>query len=95
MIARLGAVGYRLARRIVIGVIGTTILALGVVMLVTPGPGILAILLGLGVLGLEFAWARLWLGRLRDRVGPEAMGAARRHYERIRAALGGRPPGQP
>jgi uncharacterized protein (TIGR02611 family) len=52
---------YRMAKRIAIGIVGGTILLLGVVMMVTPGPGIPAILVGLGILGIEFAWARIWL----------------------------------
>ena len=36
-------------------------------MLVTPGPGIAAILLGLGLLAAEFVWAR----RLMDRIKHE------------------------
>jgi uncharacterized protein (TIGR02611 family) len=53
------------ARRLAVAIVGFTITLLGVVMLVTPGPGWLAILLGLGVLGVEFVWARRLLGRLR------------------------------
>ena len=52
---------YRLARRIAIGVVGGTVLALGVVMMITPGPGVAGILAGLGILAIEFAWARSWL----------------------------------
>ena len=52
---------YKVAKRIVIGIVGGTILLLGVVMIVTPGPGIPAILVGLGILGVEFTWARIWL----------------------------------
>lgn len=56
---------YRWARRIVVGMIGGTILVLGVAMVVLPGPAILVIPIGLGVLGLEFAFARHWLRKLR------------------------------
>ncbi|HXH64148.1 MAG TPA: PGPGW domain-containing protein [Mariprofundaceae bacterium] len=56
---------YRIARRIVVAVIGGTLVLLGIVMLVTPGPGILTILAGLGILALEFYWARHWLAHLR------------------------------
>jgi uncharacterized protein (TIGR02611 family) len=56
---------YRLARRVIVAVIGGTLLLLGLVMLVTPGPGILFVASGLGILALEFYWARLWLERLR------------------------------
>jgi uncharacterized protein (TIGR02611 family) len=45
---------------------GFTLLVLGVVMLVTPGPGWLVIILGLGVLAAEFVWARRLLDRLKE-----------------------------
>lgn len=54
---------YTWARRIVVGVIGGSILLLGVAMIVLPGPAIIVIPIGLGILGLEFAWARFWLRR--------------------------------
>jgi uncharacterized protein (TIGR02611 family) len=47
-------------------VAGFTLLAFGVVMLVTPGPGWLSIGLGLTLLASEYAWARHWRDRLRD-----------------------------
>jgi hypothetical protein len=37
------------------------------VMLVTPGPGIPVIILGLAMLALEFAWAERWLERVVDK----------------------------
>jgi uncharacterized protein (TIGR02611 family) len=46
---------------------GFTLLLIGIVMLVTPGPGWLVILLGLGLLAAEFVWAR----RLMDRIKRE------------------------
>lgn len=46
---------------------GFTLLLIGVVMLVTPGPGWIVILLGLGLLAAEFVWAR----RLMDRIKRE------------------------
>ena len=59
MIAKLGMEGYRLARRLVIAVIGGTVVLAGVIMLVTPGPGLVVIPIGLAILALEFAWARI------------------------------------
>ena len=59
---------YRQARRIVILIVGSTVLLIGVVMLITPGPAVLVIILGLGILALEFAWARRWLRKARDKV---------------------------
>ena len=46
-------------------VAGFTLLAAGAVMLVTPGPGWLAIFLGLGLLAAEFVWARRLMERLK------------------------------
>jgi uncharacterized protein (TIGR02611 family) len=60
-------VPYKMAKRIAIGIVGGTILLLGVVMMVTPGPGIPAILVGLGILGIEFAWARIWLKKAKTK----------------------------
>lgn len=52
--------------RVVFAAVGFVVLAAGVVMLVTPGPGIPVIIIGLGMLALEFAWAERWLERLLD-----------------------------
>ena len=57
----------RLVRKIVVGVVGVAFIVAGTVMLVTPGPGIVAILAGLGILGSEFAMARRLLDRVRRR----------------------------
>lgn len=45
---------------------GFTLLFLGVVMLITPGPGWLVIIGGLAMLGAEFVWARRLLDRLKS-----------------------------
>ncbi|OGL01481.1 MAG: hypothetical protein A3I14_10880 [Candidatus Rokubacteria bacterium RIFCSPLOWO2_02_FULL_73_56] len=61
----------RRARRLVVAVIGGTVLALGVAMLVLPGPALLVIPLGLAILATEFVWARRLLKRVREQVrGP-------------------------
>ena len=57
---------YKTARRIAVLVVGSTILAVGVIMLVAPGPAFIVIPIGLAVLGMEFAWARLWLRKVRE-----------------------------
>ena len=46
--------------------VGFTLLVIGVVMIVTPGPGVLTILLALGVLAAEFVWARRLLDRVKE-----------------------------
>lgn len=67
---------YKLARRLVIGVIGGTITLLGIALLVLPGPAFIVIPVGLAILGVEFLWARRLLRRFRDGVG-KAMGRSR------------------
>ena len=47
-------------------VFGFTLLAAGIVMIVTPGPGWLVILGALGVLAAEFVWARRLLAHLKE-----------------------------
>jgi uncharacterized protein (TIGR02611 family) len=47
----------RLVWRIIIGVIGGAVTVAGAIALVGPGPGILIVLAGLGILATEFAWA--------------------------------------
>ena len=51
-------------RRVFRIVAGFTLLLVGVVMLVTPGPGWVVIFLGLGLLAVEFVWARRLKGRI-------------------------------
>ncbi len=43
--------------RVIIGAIGGLITVFGAIALVGPGPGILIVLAGLGILATEFAWA--------------------------------------
>ena len=45
-------------RRVIVGVIGFTVLLIGVAMIVLPGPAFVVIPLGLAILGTEFVWAR-------------------------------------
>jgi len=71
---------YRVAKRIVIGVVGGTVLFVGVAMIILPGPAFVVIPVGLGILSLEFAWARSWLKKIKARaqsVAGMGPGAAR------------------
>ncbi len=52
---------YRKARRLVILIVGASVILFGVVLLVMPGPGLLVIFFGLAILATEFVWARRWL----------------------------------
>ncbi len=57
------------ARRIVILVVGTSLLIVGAVMIVLPGPAFIVLPAGLALLGTEFVWARRLILRIRRQVG--------------------------
>lgn len=45
-------------RRIVIAVIGGTVLLIGIALLVLPGPGLAIMAAGIAILATEFVWAK-------------------------------------
>ena len=47
-----------LALRIGVGVLGTLVVAVGIVLIPFPGPGWAIVILGLAIWAVEFAWAR-------------------------------------
>lgn len=55
-------------KRIIIGVIGTTILLIGLALIVLPGPAFIVIPIGLAILATEFAWAKRLLKRVKQQV---------------------------
>jgi hypothetical protein len=55
----------RPVKKILILIIGGTILLIGIVMMIAPGPAFIVIPLGLAVLAIEFAFARRWLKQLK------------------------------
>jgi uncharacterized protein (TIGR02611 family) len=57
---------FKQAKRLISIVVGATIVLIGIIMLVTPGPGIVAIVAGLALLGTEFVWARRLLERFKN-----------------------------
>ena len=56
---------YKWARRIAVALVGFTVLGIGIALIVLPGPALVVIPLGLAILGVEFAWARAWLRKVR------------------------------
>lgn len=54
-------------KRIAVSVAGFTVLALGVAMLVLPGPGLVLILVGLGILSSEYVWAQRLLRKAKEK----------------------------
>lgn len=57
----------RQAWRLIVAVVGFTLILVGIVMFLTPGPGWLVVFLGLSVLAAEFVWARHLLKRLKEK----------------------------
>lgn len=55
-------------RRIVVGIVGFTIMVIGVLLLVLPGPAFLVIPLGLGILATEFVWAKNLLRKVKAKL---------------------------
>lgn len=58
----------RQAKRLAITVIGFTILAIGIAMIVLPGPAIVVIPVGLALLATEFIWAKKLLMAVKSRI---------------------------
>ena len=54
------------AKRLIRIVIGFTVLLIGIVMIALPGPAVVVIPIGLGILATEFIWARNLLKRFKD-----------------------------
>lgn len=57
----------RLAKRIAIAIAGTLVLLAGIAMIVLPGPALVVIPLGLGILGLEFPFALRWMHAIKKK----------------------------
>lgn len=61
-------IGLKQIKKIIVAVIGSTILIIGLILLVTPGPAFIVIPLGLGILATEFVWARKILDKMKDTI---------------------------
>jgi len=55
----------KIVRRIIVSVVGATVLLIGIALLVLPGPAFIVIPIGLAILATEYAWARHWLRKVR------------------------------
>ncbi|MEI6361399.1 MAG: PGPGW domain-containing protein [Actinomycetes bacterium] len=63
-------------RWVVVAGVGSTLVVIGLALLVLPGPGIPILILGLIVLATEFAWAELVLRKVKQH-STDAVGKAR------------------
>ena len=64
----LGNWWWRQARKLVVFVFGMTVLLIGIVMIIGPGPATIVIPIGLAILGTEFVWAKQLLDYAKRRV---------------------------
>jgi tellurite resistance protein TerC len=76
-VARFGLESRPRLRRFLIGTIGFSVVLIGLVMIVLPGPAIIIVPLGFAILASEFAWARrVWrrgtilVSRIRGKPNP-------------------------
>jgi tellurite resistance protein TerC len=56
-------------RKLIVAIIGSTVLLIGVALIVLPGPAFIVIPIGLAILATEFAWARSAINRAKAMVG--------------------------
>lgn len=78
---RLGLAHRPRVRKLIVAVIGATVVLFGLALLILPGPAIVVVPLGLALLATEFAWARRLIRR-----GRVVWGKARRRASWQRAA---------
>jgi uncharacterized protein (TIGR02611 family) len=67
----------KVIRRVIVSVIGGTVLLIGIALLVLPGPAFVVIPIGLAILATEYAWARRWLRKARRIASDVVSGGAR------------------
>jgi tellurite resistance protein TerC len=58
---------FRQIKRIIVAVVGFTVLAIGIALLVLPGPAFIVIPAGIAILATEFVWARRILNKVKER----------------------------
>jgi uncharacterized protein (TIGR02611 family) len=69
-------------RRLIVGVIGGTVLLIGLALVFLPGPAVVVIPLGLAILATEFAWARHYLLQARNLFEKAKQRATRKRAQR-------------
>ena len=56
------------AKRLIKIVVGMTVLVIGILMIVLPGPAVVVIPIGLMILATEFVWSRKLMERFQERL---------------------------
>jgi hypothetical protein len=79
----IGLKDWPVARKIVVSVIGGTVILFGIALLFLPGPGSVVIPIGLVIMASEFAWAR-WLLRRGKKMVKKSKGKLQETVESVR-----------
>jgi uncharacterized protein (TIGR02611 family) len=58
---------FRGIKKLIVGIVGFTILFIGIILIFVPGPELIVIPIGLAVLASEFMWARNLLVKFKDK----------------------------
>jgi len=66
LFSALNVENIKVVRRVIVSVVGATVLLIGIALLVLPGPAFIVIPVGLAIFATEYAWARRWLKRTRQ-----------------------------
>jgi uncharacterized protein (TIGR02611 family) len=61
--------------KLVVTVLGSAVLTAGLIMMVTPGPGLVGIVAGLAILATEWDWADRWLATARRKLNDARLAA--------------------
>jgi hypothetical protein len=77
-----GNVLFRQIRRVFVFIFGISVLIVGIVMIVAPGPAVVVIPLGLAILATEFVWARRILQRLKQGLADAHAGVSQANLPR-------------
>jgi len=80
---------WRSSKRAAVFVVGVALLGVGLIMFVTPGPGIVLVVAGLAILATEFAWAEHLLDKAKRSAAKAGQSAQRLPgVSRVTAAAG-------
>jgi uncharacterized protein (TIGR02611 family) len=79
-----GLGGLPKLRKLIVGVIGSTVVVIGIALIVLPGPAFIVIPAGIAILASEFAWARRAIERGKTVIAK----ARRRDGEKARSVTG-------
>lgn len=81
----------RSGRRIGVTILGFLVLIAGGIMMVTPGPGTVAIIAGLAILATEYTWAEIMLDKVKAKA-KQASDAVLNRGRRKKSQPGQEPP---